>query len=692
MPVLTAYPLAISTKLFGKSFGVHFAAIENDNALYMRHVQGLSRLPWPWSTSNFESFPAFSHLWRIESIPSAYTELLVWFGSRILGPTIAFNFYAILGIATAGIATYFTCRGLSVKKWIACISAVLVQSLPVFRQMLLTGMAASWNATFPLATLGVLLHGSTRSWPHLKTFCYGSAVVVLAFFQNTVTFYYSFIIFVLWICTNFNEIFISFRKLQRRSQRLIIICSLLAILTIVVLLSNLLRLTTNEYGVPYSVYGVDEVLKDPYTIKGFITPDPFHLLFPMGRWEPEGYSQQYGGLVLLVLCICSFTFLRTRNRPINLLIFVSVVFFLMSLGRFSIGNTTIPSVREFLRFAMIGNRRFAIAGMLFQCFVVIFASLALDAFSRRGRRVVLRNSMVSLMAIVALLDLNPSSRLYVNTYAQKYAGVRTALNKSENNGLYIAAGTERPKNHFVFDSPIFSDEFGVLSNAALGSTGLFDFLTNQGVGFILAPLDNLGNPFMPGFIQNSIRMNLPLPKPLFSRAAPAVTLETSGDDGGSENKWDVQLLKLTPAEFHGRVKKQKLAQFVSSPILEVPYSDMDRRNVTTEWAMSPEMNFVFEPLDTSFERTGKEEIEFHMELVPPPSKNASVRIVVTSQEGSVPLLLDSTGKKIVVKSNLISSVHIKTLDPCPVAEDASAGNLIGRPICFGLKEFAVLER
>ena len=670
----------------------HLGVVANDINLTIEDVQALDRMPYPWSKTQFRDFPQVNTFWRIEHIVDIPQKTYFWVMTRIFDATFVVNTYQLLGMILVGVVTYLLCRQLEVSKYLAIGAGLASQSLPAIRQMMLTGVAANQNVIFPLLMIAVLVRNSQLACTQTRVLRVIS-VLAGAFVTSAYMFNYAFVILALFLLKNFSSVFRRLRASLARAP-LSAISVGCAFVALVILLAELLRRrTSNEYGRPYGIYSLEDIFKDVYTLRGFVSPDKFHLLFPGTYWEPEGYSQQYGGVIFVALALSAVLLIfnsRLKDR-ISFVILITLVMTILSLGRFHIGDFEILAARELFRFIMLGNRRYAIAGMITQALVVVLAAYFLNWFAQliRNRKVAV--FLIVIVWIVGLLDINPGSRRFVYAYADQYADIRAALHSLPDSAVYISPSTESQKNFYVFDYPIYERHTEAFASASIGAQPLADLLTARGVGFLLALVNDRGESYIAGYIQNSVRFSTILPSTRFIPAAPDLTLRNISDEGLVEREWTVRLVQIRAASEVPSSGLLKLAQYVSQPVLEVAQPDIDRRKIKFEWATAPEIVFRTEALPSEIMYTDQPEIEFMVTIVPPPGTFSPFKVKIESSLETVWLVLEKDPVTVQVRSKLYEQIIFKTDSSCNLGSDPSLGVLIGRPICYGISNFAVLQ-
>lgn len=687
---VTAYPMWFhSPVLFSKSTS-HVGLVGNDINLSIREAQALSRMKWPWSTSTFFNYPKSGNFWRIEHLTDIPQKAFYWLCTRLLEPTPTVNIYHLIGPLLTGCLAYILCRRLGLPATLAVISALICQSLPAIHQLTLTGVAANQNAIFPLLAIVVLnLEKPLNVNRDLRT---AALLLFGAFATSVYQANYTAVVLLIWLLYRRRDFYQVALQNRERLLKLWFPSILIMISVLGILAWKLLGLTVSESGQPYGIYSISEVSKDPYTLRGFVHPDPFHVLFPSGFSEPEGYSQQYTGIIICSIAALSLIPAVFRNLPVRLR-FVTIsalVLIWMSLGSISIGGATLPAARNVLRFVMIGNRRFAIAGFIAQVLIVVVFVFLVHQFASRIPRRRFGYFLMMVIVLLAVVDLNPLSRRNFYTYGDRFDEIRSVLDSDSDSGIYVAPGTIRDVDLYVLNAPVYKDYSAVIASAVQGSDVLADHLLDHSTQFVLALVDDDGRAYFQGYIQNAVRGKYFLPTGRFEKVADDVSLENRTDDGTIERRWVIRLLKVVgPAALSSN--DYVLAQYVSTPILEVVNPDLERSTLNEEWSTAPEISLTFEALPSEIVYEIPPPITFVASFIAPLGSTAPLEIVLSSAVEAQKVTVGPLPVKVKIRARMYERLTISTNSPCVFGSDPRLGVLLGRQICFGISEFAVLQ-
>jgi hypothetical protein len=367
-----------------------------------------------------------------------------------------------------------------------------------------------------------------------------------------------------------------------------------------------------------------------------------------------------------------------------------------------LGPIDIPSLREYARFIMPGIRQFVRAGLIFEhiliVFSMIFLSMVLEKIS--SRRVWITTLVFAFLLIS--LDLNPSSRRVIWDYSNRFEEVRKILKETPEKGLFVPNGvTTFPTIGVqgladVFNAPLHNDLIRVYPFAARGSVALSKYLVGLEVDFVFARLEkNTGRPYMTGYIQDAARFTTYFNEPEFSPASQVVVMENRDDTGRVLESWSGRLLRVnTVPEKLFRLDRPVLAQFASSPSLEVRDAGQNRFLNNVDWSISKQITLTPESL-LEPTITGLEEISFrlHLQFVSPSELSSagvlSYLVKVGSEMFRYEVADNSDMIQIDVPKGQTASIELLTNCVFTSSDNGYWGLLAGREVCFGIADYWV---
>lgn len=677
-----------------------FGNSASDMNLTIRELQFLKHMPFPWSWNYRDNFPNGIQFFRIEHIVDSQFKTYSWLFTRIFEPTFVANFYIFLGMVATGLIAYLLTHEFIDNKSFAVAAGLLAQSLPWIRQNALFGVAGTWYPVAPLVVVLLLLR--FQKTPNVRRFIYIALGLLYAALTSAYAFFFSLFISTVWIIFNLRQILVYFKNL-RLTLKILSSATILILLTAAfAVFQYLLQFTKSETGSPFTAYTIPEVMTNIVTFRGFITPDKFHYLFPSKYWEIEGDYQNYVGIVVTMLFLSGIiSAIKIKLLPYEWFLYVTAFFLVViTLGNLEFGFFEISSPRVYLRHLMPGIRQFSRASLIAEVIIVVVAVLGLYRISRLIKQRTARVLMVSVLLLASFLDLNPTSRRFVWSYAERFEEIRQVLDQSPKSGIFLATPIESiyrldkgGRSWDYIDAPIFTDYFSVFPHAARGEADFASFLTSMNVDFVLARIDDAGLPFFTGFTQDAARFTTSLNSPRFVQAADDVTLESRDDEGNLVVAWKVRLLKVKALTSDKHCRDcNTLAQFTSVPPLEVKYPETDRYLNDIDWAMGNEQLFSFEELLTSSD-SGKvkhSRVRANFEFIPSPNPlSAPITLQITSRSINQTVSVENNGTSVSFEMAINETLSIKMIDACqsPSASDDTWGSLANRPICFGIRSF-----
>jgi hypothetical protein len=351
-----------------------------------------------------------------------------------------------------------------------------------------------------------------------------------------------------------------------------------------------------------------------------------------------------------------------------------------------------PGIRQFVRTGIIFEHLLIVMAM-------IFLSMMLQKISIRSLRVI----ALIVASLVLILDYNPSSRRVIWDYSNRFEEVRNILNEMPEKGLYVPNGVASfPTVGLhgladVFNAPMFVNHLNLYPYAARGPAELAKFLSDQKVEFVFARLDDQNKPYMTGYIQDAARFTTYFDERFFTPVSRVVELQDKYDYGKITESWNGRLLRVrNPSRVSDDLPQLNLAQFVSSPPLEVRDSNQNRFYNKIDWSVSKQISlrpesFVVRELN-SFEKVS---FRLHLRLVSPlmqdPNFLTPYLIRVGSVKKQIELANNSEMIRIDVPPN--AAVLIENLGDCHTVSSGNMdwGSLNQREVCFGIGDFWVEE-
>jgi hypothetical protein len=675
-------------------FGVTWLSTEaSDLNLFVEQFRALGSANYFFSLSSevFDSWRSLDLL-RVESIQSLVQYFFGWLTTPLLGSSGALNLYLFVGITSSGLVTFILMKKLGAVTPIAVLSGLTIESLPWLRQNILFGTACVFLSV-PIALTLILIQTPMNSLSPRDIFRIGSYFVFTALFYSYWFFFGQFI-FIVWLFASQNQVRRSFLRLDRKNRVLVVLVIGAALSLYVYVLRVLLEQTISEFGTPFGVYPVDQVLTNINTFRGLITPDAFHLKWPASTWTETGDDQNYMGIFIAAFAALRLVRLvKTKDlKNERRIAVVALACFALAMGRFRIFDIEIPSLREYMRYVMPGIRQFSRLGLIAQALFVVLAWREIEEQLRAFSGRLPKNIALAAIALLVFVDLNPASRRFVYEPPLIYQEVNDVLRNQQDPLLLVSQNSE-PAGGF-FESSIVRNRIDLYSSLSDGLAGFSSELVSRGVTHILANVDENDQSFITAFVQDSIRFNLRLPPTMYEKVGEDVRVRERDYYGGPVVR--DHLVRLVRVKESSAIAKcsdcPKLAQFVSTPRLEVVDPTTSRALNLIDWSLSNQVTFRAESLPGH--ESGSLDLRFFMrlQLVAGPSlTGVAPSLRIREAKGSRVIRLETSPMWVDLEFDHESGATISYEAECAIAksENGRWGSLEGRNICFGIADFVV---
>lgn len=631
-------------------------------------------------------------LLRVEAIQSLIQYIFGWAVSPIFGPVGALNLYLLIGMTSSGVVTYILAKKLHASTSVAVLAGLTVQCLPWLRQNLLFGTACVFISV-PLGLVLLLHQTSMRSVSTKDLIRIGSYMIFTGLFYSYWFFFGQFII-IIWIIASTNDIKKLFAGFNSTKQSLVALVVGLLTVAYIITFRELLKHTQSEFGTPFGVYPVEQVMTNINTLRGLISPDAFHLVKPSTNWTEAGDEQNYLGVFVAVFALARLVRIaRVRTMVLERRItLVAIACFALAMGRINFANLDIPSLREYMRFLMPGIRQFSRLGLIAQALFVVLAWKEIGDRVKVLKSPVLKNIVVVTLGLLVLVDLNPASRRFVYEPRLSYQQINSALSKSRNHLLLVSQNSEPAIG--LFESSIVRDQPNLYSSLAEGLNGFSKILAERKISHILANVDDGGRSYMTAFIQDSIRFNLELPTSDFQPIGEDVRIQEREDFGGPIVRDHlVRLVKIqnsTPTKSFGDFPQ--LAQFTSNPPLEVVDPNMNRALNRIDWSTNNEVSFRAESLPGFGSNSRSSRFFMRLQLTAPElQEEYGMNLVIQDVNGTQKIQISTIPRWIEIEFDQVNEARIVAESECvrTKSSDGRWGVLEGKNVCFGIVDFIV---
>ncbi len=470
-------------------------------------TQALERMHFPWSVNVMANAPIGESFWSLSRMVQSIQWLMLWLLTRFCSAILAVNLFVFIGWVLTGVSIFALSRYLKMSMLSATICGVLVQMLPWVREKAMTHVAYVYLC---VPIFAILLLFKVRSTPNRINFSKLFIYLGLTAFFDLYWFYINIVITFVFVLFSSNLLFSAFSKLSliKKATCLITVSSL--VVAMIQLYQYLLDRTSSGVSAnrPFSVASNSFIDLYNGSLLRFINPTMGHLLVERGVINPPKFSEDYviyGGIGMACMAFCAIAF-RSRipesNRQNLFLLFaIAVTCALLTVpAQIATPFGVVPGPAHYLKFLTPGMRVFSRFGLVTEILVCVMAGFTIDLV--RNLRVIpaIKYSLAGLLLVAAILDLNPTSRRFVNSDYEGYSKVRNVLEMSAKPVLMELA----PDLDKWYFSPNYADaprlstannrlwDKGLWRNAELGDFAFASYLSSRQVSHILVPVNSDG--------------------------------------------------------------------------------------------------------------------------------------------------------------------------------------------------------
>jgi hypothetical protein len=371
---------------------------------------------------------------------------------------------------------------------------------------------------------------------------------------------------------------------------------------------------------------------------------------------------------------------------------VALACFALAMGRFRIFGIEMPSLREYMRYLMPGIRQFSRLGLIAQGLLVVLAWREIEEQLRAFSDRLPKNIALAAIALLVFVDLNPASRRFVYEPPLIYQEVNDVLRNDQNPLLLVSQNSE-PASGF-FESSIVRNRVDLYSSLSDGLAGFSSELASRGVTHILANVDENDQSFITAFVPDSIRYNLRLPPTQFERVSQDVRVRERDYNGGPiVRDHYVRLVRVNGSSATASCSDcRKLAQFVSTPPLEVVDPTTSRALNLIDWSLTSQVTFRAEPLPGHESAWLDPRYFMRLQLVAGPNLiDSAPSLRIKDAKGSRVIQLENSPLLVDLEFDREDGATISYEAACAIAKSDNGrwGSLEGRNICFGIADFVV---
>jgi hypothetical protein len=374
------------------------------------------------------------------------------------------------------------------------------------------------------------------------------------------------------------------------------------------------------------------------------------------------------------------------QSQLTLMAFVVVMLMWSSIKDITVFNTTIvPGLNGYLRFLMPGIRKFVRMALIAQGMIVVFAGLGAAAIGTMFKSSPMKSLVPVCLGLVCLIDLNPTSYRYVHRDVESLSIINSRIR--ENPGaVLLLLDTISPD---YVQAPLVGPLENLLPISIDGPERLTQHLTDIGVKYVLAPVDEDNNPYFFLSRQDIGRTKFTLPGTLLPPVSQVTAFQFSNVAGSQEFK--VQLLSVPSKRFQGKSTSTypSLGQVYFDPPLRVDDSFLSRTKTEVNWSISSRTQFRVEALNAvPSQPLDNNTFIVTLKFLVPSGKLTTDSFFMTIGNKKFDIQQISENEyfaRAVLSPRDTGEIHF--LNPCRVL--IQQGHLAGQDVCFGITDFAV---
>jgi len=694
--ILTLYPFwFMSPVLFSRNETTITSYIDSDiNGAYAT-ARYLDQMTFPWSKNLMLNGPNGEVFWSLPSISQAIPNLIVWVFTRFLPAFPAVAAFIIVGWMFTGIMVYLLILKVGGTRNTALIGAFACEMLPWLRERVLAHTSYVWIG-IPLLVIYVTL-SFIDDFRFKNLILVVLALVGTAFF-DIYWFWFSFWAVILLLLLNSKRVMCEIQQ-HGNILKYTISVSPVVLLTLGITIYQYVNRAMSSSGSsirPLEIASRAAVDEYNGSVLRLLRPDYSHTIFPRltGAIAPHD-DVNYVGVIVFFLAILGFVhgFIRS-NRHIKYVSVISIVFLALSIPtQVRISTLDVPTLVDAARFAMPGVRRFTRATMISEALACVALGYVLSVFFHKYKfRPTTEYSLLFVLLVLIALDLNPTSRRYINHDVLEWNLVNEVLQQTALPVVYAPSPQENRgyfPTHYLDASMVGNRadelwESEYLMHASRGESDFAAFLHSKGVTHLLVPRQDFqdGRLLYKWGTGPTVNLNLQDERLVYVAEAdgerPAVLLEVK------PNQFDVWCRECSPFEMQWTHVREDFFTFSSGL-----YNDVNQVSKDLSWSYAGE-NPTFR---IKSQGKLKARYEITLDLIPAFGPKAPPQVLSVIYGGKHQVVSLSAGKRsqisIVVSED--NDITIRSHMPCPVANtiEPSSGDI--RSLCFGLGSIEISQ-
>ena len=650
-------------------------------------AQQLKSMRFPWSQNSWLGYPNESIFWTFTKFSQSIHWVVLYFLTRLFSPYFSVNLAILAGWTLTGLLAYFVAREVGINKLVSIFVGLATQSLPWMREKAEEHLSYVYIAVPLLVVLCILRFAKI---PSCKNGFLLSSSLAFAFVFDLYWFFFSFYMVIACLLVIYAKHFF----VLRISIQLTLITAVIATVALAYKTTNWMLVLANKSNASFSsrTLGVPDwqfVFDYSGLLTDFLIRDQsnssFASSFELGRGSDNIF---YIGISLLVLSLFGFAHLiKKLNSGISKVLISSFVFtLLLSLRTIDLGFFSIPAVNQFLKFIMPGARVFLRSGLIAEALLVCVAGLGLQQILAKIDRSSYKVLFTFAVALIVIIDLQPFANRNLYDDGERIEEQSRFMSSAET-GALLNAHPEVFRTAEFLDQPMYntpSNLWMVLlyPHAAKGSSTLATYLNDIGVGFVVAPVNQRGEPQISGWLQDSA---------FFTTILNPNDFISVGDDftNGDSGLVNLRLLQVRT----GRQNIQhscvdcSLALADISPQLLVEGSEPGYQQQITLWAAEAAVSISPREIDLVPAERFRIRITF-ISAGGAAATPQTVRFHVGEKNGDFELS-PSFGKTVDFWIPKGETLLLEATRPCFVPSEQIEGNIDNRRFCWGISSMLI---
>jgi hypothetical protein len=694
--ILTVYPFwFMSPVLFSRNSTTITSYIDSDiNGAYAS-ARYLDQMTFPWSRNMLLNGSKGEWFWNLPQVSQAFNNLLVWLFTRFLPAFPSVGAFIIVGWAFTGIMVYLLILRVGASTHAALVGALACQMLPWMRERVLAHTSYVWLG-IPLLAIYITLKYLDEV--KVKNFIYVLIVLIVNAFFDIYWFWFTFWTVVLLCLLDLRRLKKDFEKCKTLFKSAIIGIPIIIIIFGITAYQAMNRIMSESNSSIRPLEIASRAAVDEYngSVLRLLRPDYSHMIFPRltGAIAPHDDINYVGASVFLLAIVgYVYGFIRS-NRNITYLFVITIFLLLLSVPtNIKIWSFDIPTLVDAVRYVMPGVRRFTRATMISEALFCVSAGYGLSQLFRRFQfRSRTELILLTFLLMVLIIDLNPSSKRYINRDISNWRAVNAVLQESTNSVVY-APSPQLNKGYFpvhYMDASLAGDradrfwESEYFLHAARGESDFASFLNSKGVTHLLVPLQHFQNGSLVyrWGSMSTIDINLHDERFIYRAEAkgerPVVLLEVN------PNSSDMWCNSCSAYKMQWSHVREDFIKAISSV-------DSENDLVSEELSWSYAGEYPTFRIESITEREKKYEVTIN--FIPAFGPNAPPQILSIDNGGEIKVvrLVAGTQSQISIVANRSQDITIRPHMPCPIASTLEPTSSDSRSLCFGINSIKVHE-